>query len=392
MTPTTVGSPFPTTGTWLHGSSAETSGSDHAFSRHDQPKSIVWTQPATDSRFARHAKVAPDALRRTLAIEAVWLAEDGNEEDLAAALYLALQRGRIWDCNTVVAHVLHTDGPVARILRLAELSAAPEVRQDETYTATAQMLDLSIHEASTRCGSAWSQIQPTLPLEIVQTIQHWVPKFYSGSWARSVFEKTMTREQYVQTLYNMHHYVRQTTQHLGRAVATADDRELRRHFIEHLNGEINHEIMIENDLKTLGVNPEYVMRHRVPNAATKSFMAIQETSIAFYHDPIMLMACPIAAEGISAHMPEVFVTRLREIVASWNIARPEKATAFLTSHTHTDGGDDGHWQSTVAILGNYLVDEATQRRFLCTLRTAADCLERSFNSNIDDLRLFAGVA
>src|SRR4051812_27694474 len=91
-------------GNWLLGSSAETQGSAAVWNRHDQQRSIVWTQPAATSRFAQHAKIAPEALRRSLAIEAVWLAEDANEEDLAAALYLALQRGRVWDCNTVVAH------------------------------------------------------------------------------------------------------------------------------------------------------------------------------------------------------------------------------------------------------------------------------------------------
>jgi hypothetical protein len=59
---------------------------------------------------------------------------------------------------------------------------------------------------------------------------------------------------------------------------------------------------------------------------------------------------------------------------------------------HTDGGEDGHWQATAAMLSPYLIDELTQRRFLCTLRCAADSFERSFNSNIDDLMLFSGVA
>lgn len=384
----------PSDGVWLVGSEHDSSGQKVVITEDSVARAVVCIAPATESRFAKHAGLNHKALSRSLAIGAVWMSPDATVADhLAPALYRALQQGRIWGLNTVVSHIADLEGSLARTLRLAKLPAASEVRDGITYTASAQMLDVAIHEAALTCSAtAWSSIHPFLAQEAVDSVRHWVKGFYEGSWSRAIFDRTMTREQYVQSLSNMHHYVRQTTQHLGRAVASADNRELRRHFIEHLNGEINHEVMIENDLRHLGVDPEYVVKHRVPNAATKSFMAIQETTIAFYRDPIMLMACPLVAEGITANMPAEFVTSLRTLVGSWGVKSPERATGFLTSHTHTDGGDDGHWQATVEILHGYLVDEATQRRFLCTLRTAADCIERSFNSNIDELPLFAGVA
>lgn len=279
---------------------------------------------------------------------------------------------------------------MAGMLRLAELNAEAELRDGVTLTASAQMLDVAIHGAAAACSElGWADVQPNLAREAVATVQHWVASFFEGSWARSIFEQTMTREQYVQSLSNIHHYVRQTTSHLGRAVANAPDSRLRRHFIDHLNGEVNHEVMIERDLRHLGVDPDYVMHHRVPNAATRSFMAIQEAAIEFHRDPVLLMACPLVAEGVTASLPADFTAKLRSLVASWGVEKPEKATSFLTSHANTDGGDDGHWQATVDALQCYLQDEAMQRRFLCTLRTAADCIERSFNSNIDELPLFA---
>jgi thiaminase len=384
----------PLEGDWLVGVNDEPATHQVVIEHDSVSHAIVRFAPATESRFFNHAGLSHNALSRSLAITGVWLSKDANTADhLAPALYRALQQGRIWGLNTVVAHIADLEGPVAKLLRLGSLSAAPEVREGRAYQASVQMLDVAIYEVARACSAvAWSELRPLLAREAVETVQHWVKAFYRGSWSRSIFERTMTREQYVQSLSNMHHYVRQTTQHLGRAVASADNRELRRHFIEHLNGEINHEVMIENDLRHLGVDPEYVVKHRVPNAATKSFMAIQETTIAFYQDPIMLMACPLVAEGITANMPAEFVSSLRALVGSWGVKSPERATGFLTSHTHTDGGEDGHWQATVEILHGYLVDEATQRRFLCTLRTAADCIERSFNSNIDDLPLFGGAA
>jgi hypothetical protein len=382
----------PSDGIWLNGSSVEIAGKCFAWKRDDQTRSVVWVSAASTSRFGNRSKLSPQVLSRSLAIEAVWMATDSGEADLAPALYRALQQGRIWDCNTVVAHVESIQDPLARLLGLAELSAAPEARADKLYTASAQMLDVAIHRASLRAGqAAWLELRKDLPGEALDTVMHWVhASFYQSAWARSIFEQTMTRQQYVQSLSNMHHYVRQTTQHLGRAVAYAHDRDLRRHLIDHLNGEINHEVSIENDLRQMGEDVEYVMLHRVPSPATKAFMATQEANIAFYQDPMLFMASPLVAEGITAHMPKEFVPCLRGLLASWGVAKPEKATTFLTSHIHTDGGDDGHWEATANMLGDYLIDEPTQRRFLCAMRAAAESIQRSFDANIHDLPLFSG--
>ncbi len=44
---------------------------------------------------------------------------------------------------------------------------------------------------------------------------------------------------------------------------------------------------------------------------------------------------------------------------------------------------------TVNILRDYLTDESIQRRFLTTLAVARDTIERSFNSSVDELKLFS---
>ena len=116
--------------------------------------------------------------------------------------------------------------------------------------------------------------------------------FFEGAWARAIRERTMTRQQYIACLYNMHHYVRQTTRHCGRAVGASKDKELRAHWVEHLNGEINHEVSIELDLKTLGVDPSFVMDERVPTGPTKLFMSVQESAIGFYRDPVAFLGLP----------------------------------------------------------------------------------------------------
>lgn len=254
----------------------------------------------------------------------------------------------------------------------------------------AQLLEVALHHTAQACSPAtWTVIQPTLVDEVLATLKGWFPKVFEGAWAQSILNGTLSREQYLYCLQNMHHYVRQTTRHLGRAIAHSADRRLRSHFIEHLKGEINHELHIERDIRHLGVDPDYVIRHSVASMATKEFQAIQEATIGFYEDPVILMACPLAAEGITAQINEHFVKCLRDVVASWGVEKPERAIGFLTSHANYDGGDDGHFVMTINILRDYLTDEDIQRRFLATLAVATDCIERSFNSNVVELKLFS---
>jgi len=382
-------------GVFLIGNAVISQSNAFAWKENDQVRSVVWTRPGPESRFAKQTSLSARSLGRSLAIEAVWLAPGAGLQDLAPALYRALQHGRIHDCNTVVTHLRDPqDSLVGRALQLHELNAAPLEEGGETHVAVAQMLDVAIHHAARHCSAdAWQELRKGLSREAIATVRRWVDEgFFRGPWANSVFDKTMTREQYVQSLSNMHHYVRQTTQHLGRAVANSQDRGLRRHLIGHLNGEINHEISIENDLRHLGEDVEYLTSHRTPHPATRAFMAIQESTIGFYHDPMLFMACPLVAEGLTANLPERFVSLLRELMVSWGVEKPERAMTFIASHVHTDGGDDGHWEATAAMLDTYLLDESIQRRFLCVVRTAADLMERCFNVNVEDFALFSEAA
>ncbi len=375
------------------GGPAEARGETFAWELDGKPQSIVWVARGPQSRFAKVTQLSNAALERSLVIEAVWVrgAGAGPHPGVNPALYRALQQGRIWNCNTVVAHVPSLEAPLAQAMRMTKLSAAPDVRAGQAHMAAVQMLDFAIFQVAQACSAdEWLVLRKSLVPEVISTVRSWAREsFFEGSWAQAVLRQTMTREQYVQSLSNMHQHVRQTTPHLGRAIGCADDRDLRRHLINHLNGEINHEVSLENDLRALGEDPNYVMHHRVPNTATKVFMAVQEAAIAFYQDPILFMASPLAAEGLSAHIPPEFLASLRELLLAWGVSRPERAMSFLASHVHHDGGDDGHWAATAAVLEHYLVDEASQRSFVCMLRAAAESLEHSFNSSVDELVLFS---
>jgi len=379
-------------GRWLVNLRSDTSGHWVAWQDEGAWLAAARVARAEKSAFAELSTLPSARLDQSIALEAVWLSDRAEAADLLPGLlYSALRVGRIWGRHSVVAYLAGADVPIAKHMRLAPLQRAPRATvAGVELSPAAQRLEVSLHYTASECRpETWSTIQPTLVDEVLATLHMWFPRMLGGSWAKAILNGTLSREQYIYCLQNMHHYVRQTTRHLGRAVACSADRKLRSHYIEHLKGEINHELHIERDLRQLGVDPEYVIHHSVASLATKEFQAIQETTIGFYQDPVCLMACPMVAEGITAHIDQRFIDALRATVAGWGVDKPERAIGFLTSHAAYDGGEDGHFAMTAQILREYLVDEAMQRRFLATLAVAADCIERSFNSSVDEMRLFS---
>jgi hypothetical protein len=120
------------------------------------------------------------------------------------------------------------------------------------------------------------------------------------------------------------------------------------------------------------------------------FLSIQESIIGYKQDPVLMLACPLVAEGITAFMRKDFIQHLHNIVSGWGI-QPETATKFLTSHMHTDGGEDGHWQLVVNMLQQKILDEVRLQQFLCMMRTAMNGFARGFNATIDNLKLWEVV-
>lgn len=175
---------------------------------------------------------------------------------------------------------------------------------------------------------------------------------------------------------------------LGRAIALSNDQALRDHYIYHLKGEINHEKIIERDLEFLQEDVEYLKHYRQPGYETKAFLVVQESTLAFYQDPVLFLACPLAAEGVAAYITQDFLECLYACINSWGISEPKRAAHFVTSHTNFDGGDDGHWNQTILKIKHYVRTETRMREFLGVLRTAMNALERSYDANIEEMHLW----
>jgi hypothetical protein len=330
----------------------------------------------------RASGLDPASLRDT-----AWIADvrcaSGSEHLLPALLYCAGRRARIEGALTLLAGVRELDGRAARQVGLRAIPRS----FTSGYTLGAQRMDIWMHRAYAAMSDA-----PDSRLfaeEVAETIRRWVATGTEWSFFRALRERRLAREQYVYTLSNLYQFVRHTTRLIGRAIGHSADRELRRHWIGHLNGEINHEVIIERDLAHMGEDVEYVMRHMPPNARTQEFMAIQESAIAYYADPVLMMASPLAAEAVTAHLDQRFVDDLHACVASWGVREPARACKFLTSHMSTDGGEDGHWQLSIGALPRLIRDEAQLALFLTTNASSRRAMQGVWNSCVDETALWA---
>lgn len=294
-------------------------------------------------------------------------------------LYEALRRGRIAGRTEVVVPGPATTSGLATLLDLRSPGDAPG--------ALAQRLDLALDRVALAMADVGAAPTPdSLAQEVGAHLEGFLARIYASRWFRAVYDKTITRGQYVYTLSNMHQFVRFTTRILGLCVANADDPALRVHYIRHLDEEVNHELIIERDLKALGEDVEFVTDRMAPNLATRQFMAAQESVIGFHRDPVLLMAAPLAAEGISGHLDQAFLDALHETAAGWGVPEPSRVTRFYASHMDFDGGEDGHWEGTVKMLAAHITDERKLASFLSVLATTTHAMERCYDSWIDDIR------
>lgn len=338
---------------------------------------------AEESGLEAETRLPVGDLARCAALSDLLVRASTGPEVLAATLYLALRRARILGYATVVT-LADDSSPAWQLLNLVPLRHVAK----KAFTAGAQRLDIAIHRAWTASGSLKPALRALFVPEAVETLDRWMVGFFASSWFRAIYEGTMTREQYIYTLSNMHQFVRWTTRLIGRAIGHSDDRELRSHWLKHLNGEINHELIIEKDLAELGADVRYVTETMVPNVHNQQFLAVQESTIGFHQDPVLFMAPPFVAEGFSARLDKRFMDALDAVVKGWGISNPRHATMFFAAHIKYDGGDDGHWEIMRAILERYLSDDRQLQRFLNVTRLAMNSFSLSYSSYIEDLAVF----
>ncbi len=228
------------------------------------------------------------------------------------------------------------------------------------------------------------EIVLTFPREIERTVEHHLQDFFDGAWALCVRKGMLTRGQYVRTLMNLHSYVRYTYPLLEECVALSKDERLLHHYVTHRDDEKNHEKIIERDLEYLSEDVEYLRNNHQPNVPTQTFISIQGSVIGFQQDPVLFLACPIAAEAFAAYTKTDMIVGLQESVEKWGLDNPDKATRFVRSHTVFDSGEDGHWGLCLNQLSEFITTESQMREFRSTLVAAMKAIQGIFDSVVLD--------
>lgn len=301
-------------------------------------------------------------------------------------LYLAGREYRMRGRDLMFAYMNPGDTPGRRILRYSLIETLPprtvHGRGGATYEVVAAWQDLAycLHRSYETMSSdlkAYLAQSGLLADEIEQTVRGRIQNFYKGPWFDCLYAGTLTREQYIATLANMHQFVRWTTRILGKLVGQTSDRGLRGHYVAHLDGEVDHDVMLEQDLEALGADVDYVVNHMVPIAPIQEFMAAQESLAAFRQDPVLFLAIPFSIEGLSGHAPKGFGPALARNIAGWGLD-PRQVTSFLTSHVHTDGGEDGHWEMSRKMIRAHVKSETDVQRFLTVVQGVMNALDRAY--------------
>ena len=306
-------------------------------------------------------------------ISRVLVAPATTREQLCFALYQSLRRGRI-ACKTVVS--VPTGMLDAQMVAL--IQATPSKRAGHL----AARLDIAL----SKLAQTFEPVIRAKPMyyvqEVADTVRAHVTSAFAEGFFKAVVDGHVTKEQYIYILAQQHAYVRFTTRILGYCVAYAQDPLLRRHFAKHLTEEVNHEKILEADLAYLAADVDYVVQDLEANPATTQFVLGELALVSHFHDPVLLTAAPLVAEGISGHLGKGFVEKLENIVRSWGLSEPQRATRFFSSHIEYDGGDDGHFQGSMQMLSTHLTCERELRRYVAAVHGLGECFLRIYSESM----------
>lgn len=345
---------------------------------------------ATD--FASRTGLAPERLEGTFQIvSAEPDPEHGDEADVILALYVALRRQRMAGRSHYVTFTPKGGNLLSNRLR-------PWAIRDAT---SSEPTEVAVHgridEAMLRCFDALPEEHRDAVRgsgfveEIRAAVMAGCARFVVNPFFEAARAGTLTQAQYIHSTANNHQFVRYTTRMLGLAVGACEDTGLRAHFAEHLSGEVNHEVWLEQDLEYLDADVDFVKQTMVSDAPILNFNFIQEAMTSFRRDPVVFMGVPIAIEGASAHMPAEAIEALRNCIRSWGYDKPKLGTRFLSSHIHTDGGHgdehEGHWGGTLRVIESYVRTERQQQQILRIVSLVFDALNDAYAGYVAGPRL-----
>lgn len=344
---------------------------------------------AEESDFSRHTGIDPKHLNDGVYSSRSFVTPDARHRGYFSLLiYLAMRWARMHGRTSYFGYMEAGDPPIRKMLAPTDLLNVPtrSVSGGNGQTYPVYPGYGSVDQALFRCYRTLSKnlkefVNTNLiPDELEQTIRAGIEDFYSNDWFKQVYSGCASRRQYAAVLTNLHHYVRWTTRLLARVVAETNCADLRDHYIEHLNGEINHEKLIAMDLYNLGYDTEYWLNQSSPDPAIFSFMAIQQSLASFERDPNLFLIVPFVAEGLSAMLSKDFIAAFDTCASNWGFKQSKTVSNFLRSHLHTDGGQNGHWQAIRPLISRYIEGEFAMQRALSIAKALLASQRQAYDS------------
>lgn len=351
----------------------------------------IQTYKSETGEFADKCGLSPEKLKSGITLTRLMVRKEYRGQSLGGLmLYLAMQEGRKWGRKRVFLYTEQgessTLGYIAYEPVTGMRSFVPEGKQSKQVVANTQILEYSISHCYAQLPENIRKfLQPRLATEAIDTVNQRLDLFFKNPWFDAIYNETLTKHQYIQTLGNLYQFVRLTTRILAKAVSLSEDTGMRKHFLEHLTDEIDHEIQIESDLAQVSPNLiNFVKNDMIPSIPTQQFMVIQESLLAYNSDPLSYVAVPFSIEGFTARLDHKFITSLENCLAKWGVKRPARGVTFFRVHITSDGGDDGHWDNNKKFLLKYIDSETKLKKILNVIHLTMDSLERCYSSYVEE--------
>jgi GNAT superfamily N-acetyltransferase len=347
---------------------------------------------AADSDFAEHSRIPRAKLQHAALSSRSHVHPEWRERGVFALLvYGAMRWARMQGLTTALGYVEEGNPPIKDLLQCREIPAVPSRRYrgvgGREYALVAVHADVNycLHRTFTKLPRALRRFvaERFFGAELAQHVETGMARFFRNPWFARVFAGTLTLDEYAYALANLHQYVRWTTRLLATITGVTPDARMRKHFLTHLSEEVDHERLLERDLRTLGWDVDYVADQMSPEPNILAFMSVQQSLAGFERDPLLFLASPLIAEGLSAKLDEGFFAALDACLERCGIEHPRAATTFLRSHTGFDGGDDGHWSAVREAMAERIEDEKTLQRVFALTTLIIDSMDRAYQSYVD---------
>lgn len=285
-----------------------------------------------------------------------------------------------------VAYFLdENNGPVMRHynpepLPIIESIQIPDIPKSMFLNPYSNSIEYWDHIGSKHSGEQLKDLLSFLYLDDIElALKRNVRHFNEISLWKKARNRSLRKIDWIQILSGLHQYVRFTTRTLAWAVGSSEDAHLRNSYIHHLKEEIDHERIIEDDLKNLGADLDFYVNKRPTCPEAMMINSLGDSLLLARRQPHLYLAIPFMLEGTTAHLERNHLVNLLECIQSWGIEEPEFAAQILVSHVDFDSGETGHHVHSFKMIQRYIVDEKSKSDFITIMNIAYQALDNLFS-------------